>query len=153
MWRRIQAWWAYQRGMMLRFWGHRTVRRAYYRSAVEAFGRAIAFAPDHADAYLARGLIFWRELNSPEEAVADFTAVLDLRAENAEAYFYRGMAYQARGDYAAAADDLRAALRQGSGALWEQSAYRQLITIEAILETLPARFGGKDEALLPPGAA
>ena len=151
MWHILRAWWAYQRGLMLRFLGHRTVRRATYRAAAEAFGQAIAQRPTHADAYLARGLIFWRELNSPEEAIADFTALLGLRPGHAEAYFYRGMAQQARGDYAAAADDLRTALEQDEGAIWAQNAYRQLATVDSILEALPIPIDGGDGLLLPPG--
>jgi len=137
--------------MMLRFWGHRTVRGAYYRAAVEAFGRAISHAPDHAEAYLARGLIFWRELNSPEEAIADFTEVLGLRPESAEVYFYRGMAHQARGDYPAAVDNLRTALAHSAGASWEQNAYHQLLTLESILDGLPTQLAEDEKRLLPPG--
>ena len=151
MWHVFRAWGAYQRGVMLRFLGHRTVGRATYRAAAEAFGRAIAFRPNYADAYLARGVIFWRELNSPAEAITDFTAVLALRPGDAEAYFYRGMAQQARGDYAAAADDLRAALEHGEGAIWARNAYHQLVTVDSILEALPVQIDGGDGLLLPPG--
>ena len=152
MWDRLQAWWAFRRGVMLRFLGHRTVGRSYYRAAVAAFGRTIAHAPGHVEAYLARGLIFWRELNSPEEAIADFTAVLGLYPDNAEAYFYRGMAHQARGDYPAAADDLRLALQHDRGTIWTHNAYRQLTTIEAIMDGLPGRIEGGDGLMLPPGS-
>ncbi len=136
---------------MLRFWGHMTVRRGFYEDSVEAFSRAIRLVPDSVDAHLVRGLLYWRELQDARRAIADFSAVLRLDPTCSEALFYRGMAYQAQGDYAAAAADLRAAIEQAPGAIWRENAYDQLIAIEAILDDLAVRLGGVPDGLLPAG--
>ncbi len=148
---RLRAWWAYQQGLMLRFWGHRMVRRDLYRASAAAFTRALLARPDLIEAYLARGLIYWRELQDMEQAIADFTEVLRLQPHRSEALFFRGMAHQADADYQAAADDLRAALLLTPDALWGRNAHHQLMTIEAILDDLPASLGGSQPDMLTGG--
>lgn len=140
-WRHVKAWWIFQRGLMLRWLGHRTVRRAYYEAASDAFSAALALAPDYEDVYLARGLLYWRELQRPDLAVADFSALLGGHVAQAEVFFYRAMAYQAQGHYAAAAEDLRVAVAGAAGFPWRRNAAHQLQTIEAILEDLPPQLG------------
>lgn len=143
-WQIARAWWAYQQGLMLRFMGHRGLQRGLYARSAEAFSNAIRFVPDFAEAYLARGLLYWRELQAPEQAIADFSMLLTVDPRRAEALFYRAMAHQARGDYAQAALDLRAALAQGQYEAWYANAQHQLATVEAILEELPARLSPGD---------
>lgn len=150
-WRRIRARWAYRRALFLRFWGHRLVQRAYYQASAAALSSALALAPDFVEAYLVRGLLYWRELQEAALAVADFSAVLRLDASRSEALFYRGMAYQALADYEAAVADLRAALRAAPEAIWWHNAHHQLVTLESILEELPPHLVGGPEKLLPPG--
>jgi tetratricopeptide (TPR) repeat protein len=150
--RRLRAWWAYQQGLMLRFWGHRLVRRDMYRASVAAFTRALLARPELVEAYLARGLVCWRELHDMEQAIFDFSEVLRLQPHRSEALFYRGMAYQAGADYQSAADDLRAALQLTPDALWGRNAHHQLMTIEAILDDLPASLGGSQPDRLTGGS-
>lgn len=147
----VQAWWAFQIGLMQRFWGHRTLQHRHYRAAVEAFSRAIAFQPDYVDAYLSRGLLYWRELQLPAEAVEDFTTVMRIAPGCVEALFYRGMAHQNMGDYAAAVADLRTAVALGEGTAWHYGAYRQLAALEPILDELLGRLELGDAPLLPAG--
>lgn len=149
--RRLRAWWAFQQGLMLRFWGHRLVRRELYLAAVAAFSRALLARPDLAEAYMARGVVCWRELQDMEQAITDFSEVLRLQPYCGEALFYRGMAHQGSADYRAAADDLRAALQLTPDALWGRNAHHQLMTIEAILDDLPARLGGSQPEQLSSG--
>lgn len=148
---KLRAWWAYQQGAMLRFLGHRTISRELYQASVTAFTRAIDVWPDYADAFLARGLLYWRELQAHHAAIADFTRVLDLVPQRTEALFYRGMAYQQAGDYAASAIDLREAIRLSPQAGWRNSAVSQLQAIEAILDEIPKGLDVREERLLPPG--
>jgi tetratricopeptide (TPR) repeat protein len=144
IWAHARAWLAYQRGMMLRFWGHRMVRRRYYEGAARAFSDAVLHRPDYVDAYLARGLIYWRELQDGPAAVADFSRVLTLSPTFSEALFYRGMAYQITANYAAAVEDLRDAIARAPNAIWAENAYRQMVMLESILEDLPAQINGQD---------
>ena len=152
LWAQIRGYWAYRRAMMLRFWGHKTLRREYYEASAAALTRVLALMPDHTDAYLARGLLYWRELQQAALAVEDFSSVLRLDPSCSEALFYRGMAYQALGDYAAAADDIRAALMQSPGAIWRENARSQLLAIESILAALPERLKDGRGRILPPGS-
>lgn len=149
---RVRAWWAFQQGAMLRFVGHRMVRRFYYEAAAAAFTRALEARPDHLEACLARGLIYWRELQDAPRAIADFSAALQIDSRRAEALFYRGMAHQSHGNYQAAVDDLRDALEQAPHALWRRNAVRQLYLFEQILSELPqALSDGDGVALLGDG--
>lgn len=134
---------------MLRYWGHVRVRRSFYEAAARAFTRALDFAPDSVEVYLARGLIYWRELHDFPHAIADFSSVLKLAPARSEALFYRGMAHQGQSDYAAAAADLRAALTQAPHAIWSRNAYHQLTTIEAILEEMPSQLTDGADGLIP----
>ncbi len=147
-WQHFRAWWFFQRGLMLRWVGHRTVQRAYYQAASDAFSAALALAPDYEEVHLARGLLYWRELQRPDLAVADFSALLGGRVPQAELLFFRAMAYQAQGEYAAAAADLRIAVDGAAGLPWRRNAAHQLQTIEAILEDLPPQLS---PPTLPPG--
>jgi len=149
LWQHVRAWWIFQRGLMLRWLGHRSVRRAYYQAASDAFSAALALAPDYEEIYLARGLLYWRELQRPDLAVADFSALLGGRVSQVEVLFYRAMAYQAQGQYVAAAADLRVAVEGAAGMPWRRNAAHQLQTIEAILDDLPPQLSPPS---LPPGA-
>jgi tetratricopeptide (TPR) repeat protein len=149
LWARFQARWAFRRGTMLRFWGHRTHNRELYQAATSAFARTIDLKPDFIEAYLARGLLYWRELHDAPAAIADFSSILRLDPGCSEALFYRGMAHQALSDYVAAAADLRAALAQAPHAIWYRNAHHQLITIESILEELAPPLPPGHNGLLP----
>ncbi len=151
MFERLRVWWSYQQGMMFRFWGHRTVRREFYLSAVAAFSRVLEAQPDHVEACLARGLLYWRELQDGPAAVRDFTTVLRCDPSRVEALFYRGMAYQLLGDYALAIGDLQAAIERAPGAFWRHNAYRQMVALQAILDDLPDQLEEGDRSLLGSG--
>jgi tetratricopeptide (TPR) repeat protein len=87
-------------------------------------------------------------LGQSARAIDDFSAILRLDPSRGDVLFYRGMAYQAQGDYFAAAEDLRAALASSPQAIWRRNAYRQLTTIESILADLPPRLTQQDDLLL-----
>ncbi len=83
-------------------------------------------------AYLERGILYWRELNDPNRAVGDFNVALELSPHQAEALFCRGLAYEAMGDFRAAASDLAAYLESGDLA-WRKNASSQMTLLRAIL--------------------
>ena len=143
---------AYQQGLLQRFWGHRTLRRVHYEAAVRSFSQALTLRSDFINARLDRGLVYWRELQEYQLAIADFSQVLRLDPGRIEALFFRSMAYQNLGDYASALADLRVALARGEGADWHHDAYRQLAALEPILDELKAGLGaGEVRPLLPDG--
>jgi len=59
--------------------------------------------------YLSRGAAYLK-LRRADEAIADFSWVLDAREDNPRAYYYRGMAYAQKGTYEKAAEDFSSAL-------------------------------------------
>ncbi|MBN1965117.1 MAG: tetratricopeptide repeat protein [Anaerolineae bacterium] len=148
---RMRAQWAYRRALWLRFLGHRMMRREFYEAATAALDRVLLLLPEFGEAYLMRGLLCWRELGQPERAVHDLTAVLDLEPDRAEVLFYRGMAHQATGDYAAAANDLRAAIEQAPRARWRANAHSQLVAIQAMLAEMSPQLAEASESLLSLG--
>lgn len=144
--------WAYQRGLLQRFWGHRNLRRLHYEAAVRSFSQALALQVDYVEARLDRGLVYWRELQEYELAIEDFSYVLRLDPSRIEAFFYRSMAYQNLGDYPAAVADLRVALALGEGSQWHYDIYRQLAALEPILDELGSGLdAGETVDLLPDG--
>lgn len=153
VWRELRAWFAYQQGLMLRFMGHRTLRREAYERAVAAFGQALRLRPDHIEARLARGLLYWRELHQLQAAIADFTMVIETAPDRVEALFFRGMAYQGTGDYRAAVDDLAEAVARGQGQPWHMAAYRQYAALEPLLDELADRLPSPSSPGELPGAS
>lgn len=137
IWGRLRGYLAFRRGKMQRFWGHIMIQRSHYEAAVSSFSHALRWSPDWVEVHLARGLLYWRELNDPSQAIADFSHVLVLIPDHAEAFFYRGMAHQALGSYPASAADLRSALIYAGPVPWRRNAQRQLSLVESILSELP----------------
>lgn len=148
----FQARWAYQQGLLQRFWGHRTLRRQYYEASVRSFSRALGLESGFIEARLDRGLVNWRELQAYDSAIADFSHVLLLDPTRVEAHFYRSMAYQNQGKYPEAVADLRAVLALGEGTPWHYDAYQQFVALEPILDELGSGIGpGENAGLLSDG--
>ena len=137
--------WARLRGIF-HFWSARTHRHygivsgdvQEFEDAVNEYGRAIASNPALRRAYLERGILYWRELNHPQRAIADLTAALGLSPGWPEALFCRGLAYEAAGDFPAAIDDL-ARYVSSNDLAWRAAAERQLVLLRSLSgEALPA---------------
>ena len=81
-----------------------------YRRAIEDYDTGLRYQPSdaHVD-YTNRGRAYV-ELNQHQQAIADYTTALSLNAGFAEAHFERGLAYEAVGDPARAAQDFAQAL-------------------------------------------
>ena len=130
----------------IHFWSARTHRhygivfadRGEFEDAVAEYGRAIASNPAMRRAYLERGILYWRELNQPQRAIADLTVALEFQPGWPEALFCRGLAYVAAGDYPEAIRDLDGYIRSDDRA-WQASAQSQLSLLRSLTgEALPA---------------
>src|SRR5262245_38809576 len=101
---------------------------AAYLDAIEAFTHAIELQPTFAPAYLARGIVYWRELNDHTRAVRDCTSAIALAPQNADAYLNRGFArvYGAIGSHADAIADFEHYLALGPNGYWRVEAQNQI---------------------------
>lgn len=137
-WNRRLARWYHLRGEAYRHLGNTRGDAWEHWAAVEDFTRAVALDPTLGQAYLDRGILYWRELHEPQKAVADLTAALSVDPRLHEALFNRGVAYQQLGDIAAALADFRAYLRVGTHPYWREYAERMIaeLTVEPDKEEL-----------------
>lgn len=69
--------------------GQKAYAQGDHARAAELFTKAIELDPDHAGAYLGRGMIYWR-LMKHEQAVPDLTRAIELQPELILAYYFRG---------------------------------------------------------------
>ena len=80
-------------------------------SDFKAFTRAIEIEPRYAEAYVKRGLAYYRSAQY-ETAIADYTQTLKLKRYQADAYASRGDAYRASADTHRAIEDYSASLKK-----------------------------------------
>lgn len=132
LWKRLRAFYFLWRGRVYRHYGIVRGDGLQFVLAVERYERALSLNPLLEAAYLERGAILWRELDRADEAVADLSAALVLRPGWPEALFYRGLAYQAAGNYRAAMQDLTAYLASDDRS-WRDHAVYQLDQIQGLL--------------------
>jgi regulator of sirC expression with transglutaminase-like and TPR domain len=123
LWIRFLMW----RGAIRRYMGIRGSRFAFEDAAAD-FTRVIEMDPKSGNAYLQRGVLYWRELNCATLAVSDLTNALRLCPGWPEAIFHRGLAYVAMGRYADAITDFRAYLETGHPT-WRADALSQLTVL------------------------
>ena len=100
--------------------------RSAYERAVDQFSRAVTVDPDFVEAYLQRGILYWREIQNYHHAIRDMTRVLALDPDRAEALYTRALSYQSRGDFDQAVADLEQFLAQNRDAGLQASAELQL---------------------------
>ena len=81
-----------------------------YSLALEDFDKAVAMAPDMADAFLGRGEAYLA-LDKPRVAILDFNKAIELAPSIMFAYTARGEAYEAIGEPAKAEADYRYVLQ------------------------------------------
>jgi tetratricopeptide (TPR) repeat protein len=109
-----------------RYFGNRYYLQAEYQHAVDAYTRAIVHQPNYARAYMARGILNWREMGDPQGAILDLTRAYDLDATLIEARFNRGIAYQQLRAYGDAVADFQVYLDKGDHPHWRDYAERML---------------------------
>ncbi len=125
-WRAFWARWRFIRATFHRHWGNLGSGRIAYERAVDYFTRAIDLDPAFAEAYLQRGILYWREIQNYHRAARDLTRVLELEPGRSEALFNRAIAYQLRGDFDRAIDDFQKFLATAGDSQWRESAEIQL---------------------------
>jgi tetratricopeptide (TPR) repeat protein len=80
-----------------------------YGRCIELLSQAIELNPEFTLAFKSRGAAYLR-LDKTQEAIADFSTVVEMVSDNARAYHLRGLAYANSGDNAKALDDFNKAL-------------------------------------------
>jgi tetratricopeptide (TPR) repeat protein len=99
------------------------------RDSIEAFTKAADGGFEKEISYLSRGAAHLK-LKESDEAVSDFSRVVDLDGKNARAFYYRGMAYAQRKDYDKAVDDFTRAIElkpnEGSFLFARGASYMEL---------------------------
>lgn len=112
----------YFTAVMHRYWGNAYGVREEYEQAIDDFTRAIAYDPQYAQAFLDRGILYWRELDHPRRAIQDLTLALTLNPDLHEAIFNRGIAYQQLREYDRAIAEFQAYLAVGEHPHWREYA-------------------------------
>jgi tetratricopeptide (TPR) repeat protein len=106
----LWAWLLYTWGGLHRYFGNKNSMQSEHAAAVRYFSRACKIDPSFRRVRLERGVLLWRELGRPQEALADFDALLDEDPGYGPALLNRAMVSQNLGDYQAALIDLEAFL-------------------------------------------
>ena len=125
---RIRARYHYWLGLAQRSQGNRSYGRLAYENAIGELTQAIAINPALAEAHLARGVVYWRELNDYERAVRDLSRALELAPSLADAYLNRALArvYGQIGAPAEAIADFERYLELGHNGYWRMEAHNQI---------------------------
>ncbi len=89
--------------------GKRLFVEGKYELSIEAFTQAAEAGYEQEISYLSRGAAYLK-LRRSDEAIADFSWVINVREDNPRAFYYRGMAYAQKGTYEKAAEDFSRAL-------------------------------------------
>jgi tetratricopeptide (TPR) repeat protein len=118
-----------------RHMGNAYSNRQEHRAAVGSYTRAIILDPAYTYCYFSRGVLRWRELGEYEEAIEDFSTVLELDPDWADALFNRALAYKMSMQYDQAIADFERYLQEGADPFWLEATRRQLDELgEAVAE-------------------
>jgi len=109
-----------------RHMGNAYSNRQEHRAAVANYTRAIVLDPAYAYCYFSRGVLRWRELGEYEEAISDFSMVLELEPDWADALFNRALAYKMSKRNENAVADFEQYLEKGTDEFWLEATRRQL---------------------------
>lgn len=137
-WARFQ----FMLALSYRHFGNQYGLKEEYERAIDAFNRAISHDPDFAQAYLQRGILYWREMDHPRKAIIDLTAAYVLNPSLSEARFNRGVAHQQLREYAEAVADFEAYLKEGDHPHWREYAETM---IQELKEWTPNVNGGESQ--------
>lgn len=106
----LWAWLLYTWGGLHRYFGNQSSIRSEHQAAVRYFTKAHEIDPTFRRALLERGVLLWRELGQPDQALADFNRLLEDDPQFAPALMNRGMVAQNAGRYREALADFEAFL-------------------------------------------
>jgi len=83
--------------------------------AIEDYTEAIRISPTRAfSSYCNRGMAYGNTGNN-DRAIEDFTEAIKLNPQYAQLYYYRGLAYKAKGDMSTAMDEIKKSCDMGFG--------------------------------------
>jgi tetratricopeptide (TPR) repeat protein len=129
IWARLVYTW----GGLHRYFGIQNSMRSEFEHAVRYFDRALEIDPTFERVQLERGILLFRELNRPEEALADFTALLRSEKLRGKALFNRALVHQQYGRFRQAYQDLEQFL-QNPDPTYQQDALRIRQHLKEILD-------------------
>jgi tetratricopeptide (TPR) repeat protein len=127
MLRFIRSWLIYTWGGLHRYFGNQSKMPSEHEHAIRYFARAYQIDPKFWQARVARAVLLWRELDRPEEAIDEFTALLAADPHCGPALFNRAMAMQKIGRFQESLADFEAYLQ-----LPEQQKYDQADALRMI---------------------
>ncbi|BCS97507.1 hypothetical protein DSLASN_31390 [Desulfoluna limicola] len=93
--------------------GNRHFEAGRYMEAISYYTHAIDAAPAYFEAYYNRGLT-WHSMKLFYKAIVDLDRALELRPNNPDVLYYRGLAYEATGQYTEALADIQIASGKGN---------------------------------------
>lgn len=135
----IWAYWLYIVGGTHRHIGNRNNLPSEHEQAVRLFTRSYEFNPKSRKVKLERGIILWRELRRYDEAITDFTELLEEDHRYGPALLNRAMAHQQAGKYTKALADLDAYLRlPRDDEYWDTAIRLQKLLRELVIN--PTQF-------------
>ncbi len=111
MFRFIRSWLIYTWGGLHRYFGNQNKARGEHEHAVRYFARAYEVDPAFWQARVARAVLLYRELDRPQEAIAEFDAILADDPTCGPALFNRAMAMQKVSRYQDSLTDFEAYLQ------------------------------------------
>lgn len=129
----LRAWLVYNWGGAHRFFGIQNGVSSEFGHAVRYFTKALEIDPSFRRVRLERGVLLFRELNRPDEALADFNALLDEDPEYAPALFNRALLHQQHGRFTAALQDLQTYLTLPDSHEYASDARHMIITLQQLL--------------------
>lgn len=135
------AWLIYTWGGLHRYFGNKSNLRREHEAAVRYFTRAYNIDPSFRRVRLERGILLWRELARPEEALADFDALLAEDANYGPALLNRAMVAQNQGRYSVALADLEAflALPEDEAGAYRREAARTAALLREMIDAQDPR--------------
>lgn len=132
----------YMWGSLHRNFGNVNSLSSEHRAAIRRFSQAYKLDPSFRRARLDRGIIYYRELASPEEALLDFDALLDEDPGYGPALLNRAMLAQEMGHYATALADLERYLElPDTDERYRENASRTAVLLREIVEELDRKTG------------
>ena len=96
-------------------YGTQLLKKGKLYKAITALTQAIEIEPRYAEAYIRRGLAYYR-LAQYKEAITDFTQTITLKQYTADAYASRGDVYRTLNDVSKAISDYTSALKRSKNA-------------------------------------
>ncbi|MGC9398206.1 MAG: tetratricopeptide repeat protein [Anaerolineae bacterium] len=131
---RLRARLCYWIGVSYHYWGNAHGARRAYAQATRWYQRALELRPSLVRPRLNLGILYWRELGEPHEAVRELSLLLERGAAREAALFNRAVAYQQLGDEARARLDFRTFLEIGEHPYHRAYAEKMLTMLETRAE-------------------